>query len=126
MLLWSDLCAGGDRDEEAEKRSLQVQIPNAQKRNQGLFVQIHFASAIQEFCKKHKYKYLMLRIGIKVCSIEIQIQIHYMQVQINAQKQCLISTNITRKTQRPSTLHRLILSPSHLQAMDSGHFLFRF
>ena len=52
MLLWSDLCAGGDRDEEAEKRSLQVQIPNAQKRNQGLFmqiqIQIHYASAIQD------------------------------------------------------------------------------
>ena len=82
MLLWSDLCAGGDRDEEAEKRSLQVQIPNAQKRNQGLFVQIqiHYASAIQELFKKHKYKYLMLRNGIKVCSVEIQIQIHYMQV----------------------------------------------
>ena len=50
MLLWSDLCAGGDRDEEAEKRSLQVQILDAQKRNQGLFVQIqiHYASAIRD------------------------------------------------------------------------------
>ena len=60
MLLWSDLCAGGDRDEEAEKRSLQVQIPNAQKRNQGLFVQIqiHYASVIQELFIKTQVQIL--------------------------------------------------------------------
>ena len=60
MLLWSDLCAGGDRDKEAEKRSLQVQIPNAQKRNQGLFVQIqiHYASVIQELFIKTQVQIL--------------------------------------------------------------------
>ena len=58
MLLWSDLCAGGDRDEEAEKRSLQVQIPNAQKRNQGLFsrnTNTLYAS-VDEGSFIHKYK----------------------------------------------------------------------
>ena len=62
MLLWSDLCAGGDRDKEAEKRSLQVQIPNAQKRNQGLFmqiqIQIHYASVIQELFIKTQVQIL--------------------------------------------------------------------
>ena len=73
MLLWSDLCAGGDRDEEAEKRSLQVQIPNAQKRNQGLFVQIqiHYASAIQELFIKTQVQIPDVRNEIKVCSIQI-------------------------------------------------------
>ena len=75
MLLWSDLCAGGDRDEEAEKRSLQVQIPNAQKRNQGLFVQIHYASAIQELCIKIQVQ--ILNAQKRNQGLFVQIQIHH-------------------------------------------------